>query len=266
MKLTADDVAQVLASSAPRQVPAHFAKAVSGGRSSWFFPLFGLAFGGFGMLFVVIFFPWRFMDDLRLDSDAARITKGAITEVRSTSMTINERRVMEYVFRYNAGDGQNRNGHCFTTGQRWQSNAEVTVRYLPAKPDVACIEGARLNEGSWGVAFVLVFPLVGAGLIGWYVVHRLNMRRLLREGIVTEVDVISVERTNTRVNDEYVYKIAIASPDLQNGQPIKVRRVDRRYIDLAQKRLQDKQPVYILYDPRNPRRVIFPEALIDSVA
>jgi Protein of unknown function (DUF3592) len=266
MKVTANDVAQLLANSAPRQIPVHFAKAVSGGRSSWFFPLFGLAFGGFGMLFVVVFFPWRFMDDLRLDSDSARITRGTITEVLTTGMSINERRVMEYIFRYSSGDGQSRNGHCFTTGQQWQSNAEVTVRYLPTKPDIACIEGARLNEGSWGVAFVLVFPLVGAGLIGWFVANRRNTRRLLREGIVAEVDVISVERTNTQMNDEYVYKIVIASPDLQNSQSITVKRVDRRYIDLAQKRVKDKQPVYILYDPRNPRRVIFPEALIDSVA
>jgi Protein of unknown function (DUF3592) len=265
MKVTADDVAQLLAGSPPRQVSAHLAKAVmKGGGTTWFVALFGLVFACLGLLFVVIFFPWRFMDDWRLASDAAQTTRGIITTVQRTSMSINKTRVMEYTFRYTPGDGRLREGRCFTTGQSWQSSAEVEVRYLPTTPDLACVEGARLSEGGWGGAFVLLFPLVGAGFVVWPVVNQVKTRRLLHEGQVTEVDILSVDRTNTRINNQYVYKIVISSSSFSGGQPVTVRRTDRREIDLALNRLRDQQSVYILYDSRNPRRLIFPEALIEG--
>ena len=121
-----------------------------------------------------------------------------------------------------------------------------------------------MTEGSWGSAFVIIFPLVGGGLIAWFIVDRRRTRRLLHEGLVTEVDVISVDETTTKVNYQSVYKIIIAGPALQGGQPVTVKRVNKPDVNLALKHAREKQPVFILYDPRNPTRVLFPEALIDS--
>ena len=163
MKVTANDVAQLLASAPPRQVPAPVAKAVGGGRASWFLPLFGVVFGGMGLMFSVMFFPWRFRDDWQLAADGARTVQGLITEVTKTGMSINDVHVMEYGFRYTPEDGRPRQGRCFTSGERWTNNAPVAVRYLPANPDLACVEGARLSEGGGVGSFVLVFPLIGGG-------------------------------------------------------------------------------------------------------
>ena len=78
MNVTADDIAQLLASPPPRAVPPHVQQAVQGGGcASWFLPAFGLVFGGFGMIFVVVFFPWEFVDEIRLAMNG-RTTSGEI--------------------------------------------------------------------------------------------------------------------------------------------------------------------------------------------
>jgi hypothetical protein len=266
VKVTAEDIAQLLASPPPRAVPPRVAKAVLVGRGIWFLPLFGLVFGGMGLLFTFLFFPWRFQDDWRLAADGVRTTPGVITAVTDAHMEINEVKVMKYRFAYTPDAGRRREGQCFTTGRRWTDRDTVTVRYLPAQPDLACVEGARLSKGGWGGSFVVIFPLVGGGLLYWFVADRRSKRRLLRTGLVAEVDVVSVENTNAKVNEQPVYKITISSPAGPGSQPVMVRRFNPPDVNLALKHFQDKQPVFVLYDPARPKRLIFPEALIDGGA
>ncbi len=263
VKVTADDIAQLLASPPPRRVPAHVVRAAKGGGASWITALFGLFFGGFGLVFVVIFFPWRFWDDWRLAADSAQRVQGSITEVRKSNMSINETEVMEYRFSYTPQGGQQRQGHCYTTGGQWKAHEQVTVRYLDSNPNLACVEGARLTKGGGFGAFVIIFPLVGFGLVAWFCIQRGRTGRVLREGIAIEVDVRSVEATNMRVNYETVYRITLASPTLPGGQPVTIKRVNKPDVNLATQHALQQQPVFILYDPRKPSRVIFPEALID---
>ena len=255
---------QLLASSPPRKVPAHVAKAARGGGSGWFLPLFGLAFGGFGLVFTVMFFPWRLEDDWRLGSDSARLVPGVITEVQKANMSINDVQVMGYGFRYTPaeGDGQPKQGRCYTTGERWIINAEVTVRYLPATPDLACVDGARLSEGGGMGMLVVIFPLAGFGIVAWFVWQRRQTGHLLSRGLTAEVDVLSVESTNMTVNNQRVFKIVLTSPVQAGGQPLTIKRLNQADIELAQRHAAEKQPLFVLYDPRKHARLIFPEALI----
>jgi hypothetical protein len=263
VKVTAEDIAQLLASPPPRPVPAHVARAATGGGNGGCLPLFGLVFGGFGLVFVVMFFPWRFLDEFRLAA-SDRMVPGEIRRVTDTKMSINKTRVIEYTFGYTPADGRVREARCYTTGRRWTVGAAVTVRYVRDDPEVACVEGARLSQGGWSGLFTLVFPLIGGGMVAWFVVSRRRTRGLLRSGLVAEVDVVSVERTNMTVNNQPVYRIVLAGPALLGGQPVTVRRARKADVDLALKHNRDKQPVFILYDPLKPARVVFPEALIDA--
>ncbi|SDR97359.1 DUF3592 domain-containing protein [Opitutus sp. GAS368] len=265
MKVTAEDIAQLLASPPPRQVPAHVAQAAAGGGKGGCLPLFGLVFGGFGMIFVVAFFPWRFLDDFQLAA-SDRTAPGEIRRVVQTNMSLNKTHVVQYDFAYTPADGRVRVASCYTTGQRWATGAAVTVRYLRGSPEIACVEGARLSKGGWSGVFVAIFPLIGGGLVAWFFVGRRRTGRLLRSGLVAEVDVVSVEETNMTVNNQRVCRIVLAGPALAGGQPVTVKRVRKADIDLARKHAGEKQPVFILYDPRKVSRVIFPEALIDAEA
>lgn len=224
--------------------------------------LFGLVFGGMGLLFVWIFFPWRFVDDWRLASEAARRTPGVITQVRQTGLTLNRTRVYEFGFRYTPAGASARQGLCFTTGQRWNPGAAVTVRYLPAEPELAAVDGARLTAGGWGGAFVLVFPLIGGSLVAFFLVNRRNRRRLLRDGLATEVNVVSVEATMTQVNRRPLCKITLTAPDFNSGQPLVIFRANEAEVALARQRAADKQTVYLLHDPQKPSHLLFPEALL----
>jgi hypothetical protein len=262
VKVTADDIAQLLASSPPRNVPAHVAKAAKGGGAV-LGVLFGLAFGGFGMIFVVLFFPWRLGEELRLSFGTTLTVPGIVADAYPTSLSVNDEKVYGYLVSYAVDAGGPRTATCFTTGQRWSKGASVTVRYVPSNPAVACLEGARVNRGGFFGSFVVIFPLIGFGIAGGIFLARGRTARLLRDGVAAEVDVLAVDATNVRVNYQTVYKITVSSPNLANGQPVSVKRYNKADVDLATRYALQKQPVFILHDPRKPQRLIFPEALIE---
>ncbi|HET7535489.1 MAG TPA: DUF3592 domain-containing protein [Candidatus Didemnitutus sp.] len=262
MKVTADDIAQLLANSPPRLVPAHVAKAAKGG-GAWALTLFGLLFGGFGLFFVFLFFPWRVVDEWRLAHGSTRTASGIVTDAYKTSLSVNKQRVFGYVVDYAYDAGGKHTLTCYTTGQHWATGDFVTVNYLASDPGIACIPGARLDQGGTVGFFVLIFPLVGFPLAGGVLLGRSRTTRILREGIAAEVDVLGVDATGTRVNYQTVYKITVSSAALAGGQPVVVRRYKKPDVDLAMRYTLQKQPVFILYDPRKPSRLIFPEALID---
>lgn len=262
VKVSADDIAQLLASSPPRRVPAHVEKAAQGGGGGCVAMGFGLFFGSFGMIFVFIFFPWRMADELRL-SASGRTVPGEIRRVAETSMSINETKVREYAFAFTTAEGRPMEGLCYTTGRHWSEGAPVTVRYLRHRPEVACVEGARLSQGGWFGLFTVIFPLIGYGIAAGVWLGRRVTRRLLREGHMAEVDIVGVDETNMQSNYKTVYRITFSNPAAP-GSPITLKRAHGAEVALALKHLREKQPVFILYDPKKPSRVIFPESLIDQ--
>lgn len=262
MKVTADDIAQLLASSPPRRVPAHLEKAAQGGNGVWWAAAFGLFFGGFGMIFVVVFFPWRIVDELRLGA-SRETAPGEIAHAAPTNLKMNHARVWEYAFAFTAPNGDRQEGRCYAAGRRWREGARVTVRYLRDHPHIARVDGARLSKGSWFGAFTLIFPLVGFGIVAGAVRARRETTRLLREGQMAEVDIVSVDETRLQENYKTVYRITFSNPT-PGGPPITIRRAERAAVDLALKHWRDRQPVFVLHDPRKSTRVIFPEALINQ--
>lgn len=262
-KVTADDVAQLLASAPPRQVPDHLIRAARGGpRRVWPAIIFGLLFGGFGTIFMVVFFPWRVLDGIRL-SLAGRPATGLVTAVGETTMSVNDTRVVRYGFTYVTADGRTESAVCFTTGSRWHEGDEVAVRYASGRKPVACIEGARLDQAGWAASFVVIFPLIGFGLAGWMVRQEAAIARLLREGRAVEVDVLAVDATGMQINYQDLYKITLAAPGFNRGRPLIIHRTAKPDVNLATQHALQKQPVFILQNPRRPSDLLFPEGLIE---
>lgn len=261
MQVTADDIAQLLASAPPRKVPARVRHAAHGGRREWLLPLFGLFFAAFGMVFVWLFFPWRLLDDWRLDSSGHNVP-GKIQSVGETNMSINDERVIEYVFAYTPEGGGKRSATCYTTGKRWDEGVEVTVRYLPDRPEVARIDGGRLSRGGAAGMLVVLFPLVGGGVLIWFATDRVRTNRLLENGKVAEMDVLAVDATRMRVNYQTVYKITLSALPETGGEPVVVKRWGTAEVNLLTSHALEKQPIFVLYDPRRPKKLIFPETLI----
>jgi hypothetical protein len=263
VKITADDVAKLLWDRPPREVPPHMARAAKAGNGSWAVIIFGLVFGGFGLVFVIGFFPWRFMDAIQLRLHG-RPAVGVVRSLEKTNMAEDETPVMEYFFDFTTADNVRTTTSCYATGTRWAPGDQVEVTYLPAHPAVACFRGARVNRAGWvsGV-IMIIFPIIGFGVAGWGWSGRRQAGWLLREGRAVEVDILGVDATTMRMNYQTVYKITVSAPGLTGGAPVVIRRWGTAEVSLLTARALKKEPIYVLFDPRRPKQLIFPEALID---
>jgi hypothetical protein len=262
LKVTADDVAQLLAGNPPRRVPAHLQRAANRYAVTWGTVLAGLFFTLFSIPFLWGFFPWRALDEMRLAGGL--VARGTVYEVADARMKVNGRRIMEYRFQYTDAKGAERKGAAYAVSGRWSQGEDVAIRYLENAPELAVIEGARLTKAGWIGSFVIIFPVVGLGMMAWFFIKRGQTGWLLRNGQVAEVDIVSVESTNTQVNKQTVYKIVLAAPHLPAGGRQTIRRINLRDVELAEEHAAQKQPVFVLYEPRKPGRILFPEALIEG--
>jgi hypothetical protein len=252
-------LATLLAAPPPRQVPRELMQAARRQGPSWALGLFGLLFGGFGLVFVFLFFPWHFLEDWRL-AGTPTVT-GRVLAVADTRISINKQRVYRYDYEYTAPGDARRRDVCYTTGRWWSAGAVVRVHYLPAQPELSCPEGARRSEGTTGSLLVLLFPAVGAGLLAWVVVARRRLRFLLERGEVGEARVESVEPTLTRINNQPLHRVTLARADATGDTRVTLRLYQPDQVQLAKDRLASKQPVFLLYDPAHPQRAVLPEAL-----
>ncbi|MBL9216148.1 MAG: DUF3592 domain-containing protein [Opitutaceae bacterium] len=250
-------LAGFLAEPAPRRaVPAEIRRAARGQAAPLLVAGFGLLFAGFGFFFVGLFTPWKLLQDWRLNR--APTARGQVEAVAGTNLRVNKVRVMRYTLSFPPAGGARQQAECFTTGARWRAGDEVTVRYLPDRPAVSRIEGARRSESDPAALFVWVFPAVGLGLVAWVVIARRRMDELLVNGAVAEAQVADVQPTRSRVNKRTVFAITLRRPD---GEPLVVRRHQPDIVAFAQERRASQQPVFVLYDPAHPRRVLLPETL-----
>lgn len=253
-------LAALLAASPPRHVPPTLAKAARRQAGSRVGLVFGAVFGLFGMIFVVVFFPWNFLQDWRLRGDSAASTTGKILTAESTRMSINDTRVWRYGHEFSVGE-QFLRGECYTTGPRWAAGDAVTVRYLPNDPLVSCVEGARSSTGNGTVAFVLIFPAVGFGMAIWTLRSRRRAMALLRNGHLGEAVIASVERTGVQINYQPVFKVTLRLRDHAAAVPVVIRCHTPAVVTFAETRFKSGQPVYVLYDPARPKRLLLPETL-----
>ncbi len=222
--------------------------------------IFSLFFGGVGIFFVVDGFPRRGVDEWRL-STGGRTALGVV-RFASDSMSEKDDGLRRYDFDFSDEQNQIHHGACYAEGQRWEKGANVTIRYLPAAPAVAVIEGARLDRHGWSGVFTLIFPVFGFGLFARQILAWRRVWWLLRNGTVGEVQVVAVEETTQKENYQSVYRIVVVSPLLNGGAPVTIRRVNTADVRLAITRVRERQPVFVLYDPKRSDDLLLPEALI----
>lgn len=256
-----EQLAAVLASPPPRNLPPELRRAALAQSAPLSFAIFGAFFGGFGMLFVWIFFPWNFVQDLQLKKADVAQAPGRILANADTSLRIAQRRVIHYAFEFQTPAGVVVRGQCFTTGRRWIPGEVVTVRYRPENPNLACPVEARLSRSSLGMAFVIIFPLVGGAMFLWVVLARRRAIALLKNGNVVEARVADLEHTQTSINDYPVYKVMLQPTDSPATPAIHTRHWQPKVVSFLRARQQNKQPVFVLFNPQNPSELLLPESL-----
>lgn len=256
-----EQLSAVLASPPPRVLPKELRQAAMRQAAPLSFAVFGALFGGFGLIFVLIFFPWRITRDWRLlEADTVQVP-GKILDTVETKLRINEKPVVLYAFEFRTVEGVPRRGECYTSGTLWKQGKEVEVRYRPEEPSIAAPVGARLSRTGVGSMFVALFPLGGAGLVLWVLISRHRSLQGFIHGRVIEAFVTDIEHTQTMINDYPLYKITFERPDAPYEPPILLRHWKPKVVAFLTIRRETKQAVFLLGDPRTPSNFLLPESL-----
>lgn len=265
MKVSADDIAQLLASPPPRLLPAHVARAAKSAQASALSILvLPLLFGLGGIWLAIASFPVRVLDEMRLGRESVR-TAGTIVSVARADSALRDTTVFSYTFSYKPkGEAQPRTGLAYAADQTWERGDIVGVRYVPTRPEVACPLEARLDVDGLAGALAVFFPPLGFGL-GWLLVRRRRRaEQLLIQGGAATVEVISIDLTGEKVNYDAEYAVTLSAPTGVEGGTIVVERSAKAEINWLTQRALQKTPVAIIYDPASPEELIFVETLIDD--
>lgn len=232
-------------------------RAVAPWRGQVMLMIFGFVFLAMGLFFSWVFVPNHLLLDWKINRGPTLTVPGKILSAEETKMSINGTKVTVYQFAYRPDSGEERQGTAYTTGRRWRSGSMVQVNFLQSDPTLAVPEGARLSETSAGTLVVLLFPIVGGGILIGCFYSRHVRKRLLRHGWVSRATVDSVEKTRTVVNGRNIFKIHLTFPEA--GRSVVKHSHDLAEISLAEEALHSSHPLQVLYDPNKPKRFLFPE-------
>ncbi|HTL81300.1 MAG TPA: DUF3592 domain-containing protein [Bacteroidia bacterium] len=210
-----------------------------------------------GIILTTVFASLADFKSFKFKGNEPRV-KGSITEMTQTNSRVNHQNIYKYVFSYKTPDGIARTGISYDTW--WDINdGVVDVEYLADEPQTARIVGMRGSEFSPFVALAGLMPFL-IGLIFLIIVIRKGRKNvyLVRNGILTEGKVISMQRTNTRINNRYVHIVTFQF--LVNNAP--VTAVTRTHLI---ERITDEAKEKIIYDSNDPTKANFVDAMPKSV-
>ena len=246
-----------LTSPPPRRVSPAVRKRAFAGKGTIAGAIIGLIFLVIGTVLCMKFLPVRWLDEKRIEKGPSKTVMGRVVKVEDTRFKTNGSRVWKHEFVYRPEGGAEKRGEAFLSGKKWKVNAKVRVRYLASDSGIAKVEGARMEASPPWLAFVILFPLAGAGILvgAWW--GRRTTLNLLENGLISSATINAVEGTLTQINGNTVHRIRMNFPE---GGEIVRKSWDDGEISTARRKKESGEPVTVLYDPRKPKRLIFPES------
>ena len=241
---------------APREVPLsvrlHLRLASTTG------PFIGWFIAGFGFLFSFVAVAFMGLDDA-IPRNWSDIGKGKITNVETTSTTLNDRRIYAYHFETADLDGAEKIvGVSYGFKGKHEIDNEVPLQKAGKRYRIQGLGLTTVGEWWW---FPLVFLGAGAlfGVIGlcfpiysWFVGGR--QAYILRYGIATGARFVDMNPTTTRVNKQPVMKVNF---EFQvDGE----RYMASAYA-LDTSRLTNSKNKVIFYDPMRPDKSVVLDGL-----
>jgi hypothetical protein len=209
----------------------------------------------FGLIFV-----WAFnvggalLSAIRFAGDVTT-TQGMSSSSDRTNFSINDEAVFATSYDFRSTDGMPFSGISYATGNYIEEGRIVAVEYVSSDPTVSRIVGMRTTQGGLGVAFVLIFPILGLVMALAGMRKGLRARHLMSTGQLGLGRLKSKEATNTRVNNQTVYRYTFDFEAAAGG----IYQVSGKSHRLSA--LEDEPVERIMYDPRNPSEA----ALLDEL-
>lgn len=261
MAVTLEDVERFLRQSVPRQVPKDILQRLLSPAGLGFLFFFGGVFFLLGSIFCIIFFPWRLPSEVMLDWGWGGQAEAMVTEVEKTNMHVNKSRVMRVMYEFVTDQDVSYEGFCYLTRKAPAEGALTTVEYLRGNPKMSRLEGGRINPFGYGGSFVVIFPVVGFGILAGAYWYRRSKLRLLQYGEFAMATVQSIESTNVRVNNQTRFKITLDVPSLRHRATVETYAYGAD-VNLARKRMDSGESIGVLYDPAKPKRLLIIDSLL----
>ncbi len=233
----------------PRSVPVPvLVQVLLGGFGNQF----GWLFFGFGMIFVWAFGAFASLTPVYFWLSRVETAPGVVAEVHSTHASENDVTVYtnQYVFRVERLEAEFR-GESYTTGRKFSVGDPVMVEYLSRSPQTSRIQGERSSLfAPWVLCFVGIFPAVGLAFIAVNMQRGVKGSQLLRYGKLTGGKLIDKRPTNTRINEQMVYKLTFEFV-ADDGQRHTVTANSHQ-----PENLEDETLEKVLYNPYNPKSAV----------
>lgn len=260
-QVTFEDLEGFLRQSPPRDVPRNLMRRKAGGSAFAVLLPLGLFFFLFGGSFVWIFFPWNLPAEISLSWFGHEQATGRVVATESTNMSVNDRPVSLVRYRFRTPEGKEQAGVSYFSQSVPQVGDELPIRYRAPHPEWSRAEGGTIDPFGWFGVFTLVFPAVGLLLAGILIRSRRRWRRLLREGQFAMAHVRDLQPTGTVVMGETIHRVSL---EFEGGLPIASTEANIRGDDvrLAREYLASNEPIAVLCDPADHRRLTFPEAML----
>lgn len=212
-----------------------------------------------GGVFLLLGLPFCFIflagvtSDLRLFIGAERASATVTGLVLDTSYEINGAHPTRIGFAYQ-DVGVRREGRSYTTKSSvlgsLQVGGPVEIEHLPGSDGVARVVGTTAGPFGPVVAFVLIFPLAGAALLGWAVQMNQRQVRAYRfgravRGLVRSRGVDETVRSNGEHPTKIVWEFQV------DGRPYQGELSSFEHMLLREVVPTDE--VVVVYDPSEPR-------------
>ena len=218
---------------------------------------FGWLWLGITMIFLWVFGSMTSFNGLFFLVGRVDTAPGVVSTIGDTGASENETPVFanHYAFRVERLE-EDFYGITYTTGQIFSEGERVTIEYLSSNPNISRIQGGRSGTFSWWVLCIVgIFPLIGIIFVTISLVSGFKANRLLTHGRVALGTLIGKQPTNTRINNQTVYKLTFEF-STDTGQ--RYRAAAKSHQPFV---LEDEPQEQLLYDPQNPKNSV----LLDSL-
>jgi Predicted membrane protein len=212
-----------------------------------------------GGIFLLLGLPFCFIflagvtSDLRLFVGAERASATVTSLVLETSYEINGAHPTRIGFAYQ-DLGVRREAQSYTTRPSVLGSLEVggpvEIEHLPGSAGVARVVGTTVGPLGPAVAFVLIFPLAGAALLGWAIQMNQRQVRAYRSGravrgLVRSRGVDETVSSNGEHPTKIVWEFQV------DGRPYQGELSSFEHMMLRQVVPTDE--VVVVYDPAEPK-------------
>lgn len=219
----------------------------------------GIFFTFIGLFAFFVFGSFVDFSSYKFDENSP-VTKGKILNVNPTSSYVNDIQVFMYTYEYYLPSGEKFTGESYTTGELFYQEQEIIVQYLENETNNSKLKDGRKGAfEAWILLAISPFILIGGITFGFRLMFGFKAIKLIRFGEISFGRLIDKQPTNTKINNQTVYKLIFEFVALDGNTYQAIAKTHQSYF------LEDEPEEKLVYDVNNPEKAVLIDSLPKSV-